>query len=78
MGKSTRTGQAADATTDTQVKTEDAPKNYEKSKVRMSIWIRLPRHEWQNSWSGIEDPAVPLERHLYGHPASRLLVRKTI
>ena len=32
------------------------------------IWIRLPRHKWSKSWSSMEDPVVPLERNLYGHP----------
>ena len=32
------------------------------------IWIRLPRHKWPKSWSSMEDPVVPLERNLYGHP----------
>ena len=32
------------------------------------IWIRLPRHKWPKSMSSIEDPIVPLERNLYGHP----------
>ena len=33
------------------------------------IWIRLPRHKW----SSMEDPVVPLERNLYGHPLAGLL-----
>ena len=37
------------------------------------MWIRLPRHEWPKSWSSIEDPVVPLERNLYGHPSAGLL-----
>ena len=37
------------------------------------IWIRLPRHKWPKSWSSMEDPVVPLERNLYGHPLARLL-----
>ena len=37
------------------------------------VWIRLPRHKWPNSWSDIEDPAVPLERNLCGHPLGGLL-----
>ena len=32
------------------------------------IWIRLPKHKWPKSWSSMEDPVVPLERNLYGHP----------
>ena len=37
------------------------------------IWIRLPRHIWPKSWSNMEDPVVPLERNLYGHPLAGLL-----
>ena len=37
------------------------------------IWIRLPRHIWPKSWSGVEDPVVLLERNLYGHPLAGLL-----
>ena len=32
------------------------------------IWIRLPKHKWPKSWSSMEDPVIPLERNLYGHP----------
>ena len=38
-----------------------------------NIWIRLPRHKWPKSWSSMEDPVVPLERNLYGHPLAGLL-----
>ena len=37
------------------------------------IWIRLPRHNWPKSWSSMEDPVVPLERNLKGHPLAGLL-----
>ena len=40
------------------------------------IWIRLPRHKWPKSWSKMEDPVVPLERNLYGHPLAGLLWEK--
>ena len=61
-------GQAADAVSaETQVKMEDAPMLL---KIPVSecpdIWIRLPKHKWQNSWSSVEDPVVPLERNLCG------------
>ena len=63
-------GQAADAVSAyAQVKIEDVRKL---SKIPKSecpdIWIRLPRHKRQKSWSSMEDPVVPLERNLYGHP----------
>ena len=58
----------------TEVRMEDAPKLL---KIPQSecpdVWIRLPRHKWQKSWSNIEDPVVPLERILYGHPLAGLL-----
>ena len=62
-------GQAADAVSAyTQVKMEDAHKLLKNPKsVCRDIWIRLPRHKWPKSWSGMEDPVVPLERNLYGH-----------
>ena len=37
------------------------------------IWIRLPGHKWPKSLSSMEDPVVPLERNLYGHPLAGLL-----
>ena len=68
-------GQAADAVSaDTQVKMEDAPKLLKIPKSECpDIWIRLPRHKWPESWCSIEDPVVPLERNLYGHPLAGLL-----
>ena len=36
------------------------------------IWIRLPRHKWYS----MEDPVVPLERNLYGHPLAGLLCER--
>ena len=68
-------GQAADAVSAyTQVKMEDAPKLLKIPKSDCpDIWIRLPRHKWPKSWSSMEDPVVPLERNLYGHPLAGLL-----
>ena len=68
-------GQAADAVSvNTQVKMEDAPKSLKIPKSECpDIWIRLPRHKWPKSWSSMEDPVVPLERNLYGHPLAGLL-----
>ena len=63
-------GQTADAVSAyTQIKMEDAHKllNIQKSECP-DIWIRLPRQKWPKSWSSIEDPIVPLEKNLYGHP----------
>ena len=51
-----------------QVKMEDAHKLLKIPKSECpDIWFRLPRHKWPKSWSGMEDPVVPLERNLYGH-----------
>ena len=47
-------------------------KQYPKSECP-DIWIRLPRHKWPKSWSSMEDPVVPHERNLYGHPVAGLL-----
>ena len=68
-------GQAADAVSAyTQVKMEDAPKLLKITNSECpDIWIRLPRHKWPKSWSSMEDPVVPLERNLYGHPLAGLL-----
>ena len=68
-------GQAADAVSVfTQVKMEDVHKLLKIPKSECpDIWIRLPRHKWPKSWSSIEDPVVPLERNLYGHPLAGLL-----
>ena len=73
-------GQAADAVSAyTQVNMEDAHKL---SKIPKSecpdIWIRLPRHKWPKSWSSMEDPVVPLERNLYGHPLAGLLWERQV
>ena len=37
------------------------------------LGIRLPQHKWPKSWSNVEDPVVPLERNLYGHPLAGFL-----
>ena len=68
-------GQAADAVSAyTQVKMEDAPTLFKIPKSECpDSWIRLPKHKWPKSWSSIEDPVVPLERNLYGHPSAGLL-----
>ena len=57
----------------TEVKMEDVPKLLKIPKSECpDIWIRLPRHKWPKSWSSMEDPVVPLERNLYGHPVAGL------
>ena len=68
-------GQAADAVSAyTQVKMEDAPTLLKIPKSECpDFWIRLQKHKWPKSWSSMEDPVVPLERNLYGHPFAGLL-----
>ena len=68
-------GEAADAVSAyTLVNMEDAPKLLKIPKSECpDIWIRVPRHKWPKSWSSMEDPVVPLERNLYGHPLTGLL-----
>ena len=68
-------GQAADAVSAyTQVEMGHAPTLLKIPKSECpDIWIRLPRHNWLKSWSSMEDPVVPLERNLYGHPLAGLL-----
>ena len=68
-------GQAEDAVSACiQVKMEDAPNLLKiPTSECPNIWIRLPRNKWPKSWSGMEDPVVPLERNLYDHPLSGLL-----
>ena len=67
-------GQAADAVSAETKEMEDASKllKIHKSECQ-DIWIRLPRHKWPKSWSSMEDPVVPFERNLYGHPLAGLL-----
>ena len=53
---------------------EDDPKLLKIGRSECSdIWIRLPCLKWPESWSSMEDPVVPLERHLYGHLLAGLL-----
>ena len=68
-------GQAADAVSAyTQVKMKDAPTLLKIPKSECpDIGIRVPKHKWPISWSSTEDPVVPLERNLYGHPLAGLL-----
>ena len=69
---------AADAVSAfSQVKLEDAHKLLKIPKSECpDSWIRLPRHKWPKSWSSMEDPVVPLERNLYGHPLAGLLCER--
>ena len=67
-------GQVADAIFGfTQVKLEDAPRLLEIPETECpDVWTRFPRHKRPKSWETIEDPVVPLERNLYGHPSPGL------
>ena len=46
----------------------------ENSKVRMSRYLDTSaKAQMAKSWSSMEDPVVPLERNLHGHPSAGLL-----
>ena len=65
-------GQVADAVSAYTQLMEEAPKLLKIPKSDCPvIWVRRPRHKWPKSWSSMEDPVVPLERNLYGHPVER-------
>ena len=67
-------GQAADAASACTQVMKDAPKLLKIPKSECpDFWIRLPRCKWPKSWSTVEDPVVPLDRNLYGHPLAGLL-----
>ena len=69
-------GQAADAVSaKTHVKMEDAPKLLKIPRNRNVHTFGFVYHDTngQKSWSSMEDPVVPLERNLYGHPLAGLL-----
>ena len=68
--------QATDATsTYTQVRIKML-QNYFKKSECPNIWIRLPRNKRPKSLSSMENPVVPLERNLYGHPLAGLLCER--
>ena len=65
-------GQASDAVSAyTQVKMEDAHNFFENFKIGMSR--NLDSSTTTQMASSMEDPVVPLERNLYGHPLAGLL-----
>ena len=68
-------GQTADAVSAyIQVKMEVAPSLVKIPKSECpDVWARPPIHKWPKSWSSMEDPVVPLERNLFGHPLAGLL-----
>ena len=63
-------GQAADAVSfHTQVKNGRCSQIIEDSKIGVSRHLdSSTTTQWRKSWSSMEDPIVPLERNLYGHP----------
>ena len=71
-------GQAADAVSAyTQVKMDDAPALLKIPESECpDVCIRPPRHKWPKTWFSMEDPVVPLERNLYGHPLAGLLWKR--
>ena len=87
-----RTSRRRSVSSHAQVKMEDAPRLSKNPKSECPniykyisiyiyiyiIWIRLARHNWPKSWTNIEDPVVPLQRNLYGHPFAGLLWERQI
>ena len=72
-------GQAAGAVSAyTKVLMEDAPNIIEKFQNRNVQILGFVHHDtkWPKSWSSMEDPIVPLERNLYGHPLTGLLCKR--
>ena len=66
-------GQTADAVSAyTQVQMEDAPCSEFQSQSVQTCGYVFHDTKWPKSWSDIEDPVVPLERNLYGHPLAGL------
>ena len=68
-------GQAADAVSAyTQVKIGRCSQIIENSKIGVSRHLdSSTTTHMAESWSSMEDPMVPLERNLYGHPLAGLL-----
>ena len=65
-------GQAADAVSlYIEVKMEDAP-SFQSEGVQIFGFV-YRNTKWPKSWSSMEDPVVPLERNLYGHPLASFL-----
>ena len=51
----------------------------ENSKIGMSRHVDRPTTtQMPKSWSSMEDPVVPLERNLHGHPLAALLWEKVL
>ena len=58
---------------------EDASTLFKKPESECpDIWTRLPKPKWPKSWSSMEDPLVPPERNLYGHPLAGLLWERRV
>ena len=67
-------GQASDAVSaHTQVELKDAPELHLSEEDCPMVWISLPKDRRHQHWDSIDDPEVPLERDLYGHPLAGML-----
>ena len=69
-------GQAADAVSAYNPgKIEDAPKLLKKSQIGVPRYLDTSNKAqiWPKSLSSMEDPVVPLERNIYGHPLAGLV-----
>ena len=62
----------------TQVKLKDAARLLGMPDLITETWISLPEYQGpkDGSWDNIENPVVPLELNLYGHPLAGLLWEK--
>ena len=70
-----RPGQATDDVSDQpQIEMRGAPELLDLSEEDCpKICLVLPTARTPQHWDSIDDPAVPLERNLYGHPVAGLL-----
>ena len=73
-------GQASDAVSAyTQVELKDAPELLHLSEEDCpKIWIRLPKARRLQQWDSIDDPVLPVERNLCGHPLAGLLWERNV
>ena len=71
-------GQASDAVSAyTHVKMENAPTLLKLPEGKCLIfWDTSTTTQWPKSWQRIDDPVVPLERNLHGHPLAGLQMER--
>ena len=68
-------GEANDAEAYTQVHLSDAPRLLRLLENECpQVWRGLPPSRRPKHWESIDEPVVPLERNLHGHPLAGLLL----